>query len=163
MKNSLPPDPQHAVLKRIYPWEEYNIELVMQWLYVQASKTGFTGTIDDFKQRYGMYIEAADPQDVQDLIANYQGTYHITPLLGIRQILDTKNKVLNNDITIEPIPENLIDTHKHYTGNYQITPLANIDQLLRTNNKVMEEDLVIEKIPYAEISNTAGGVTCIIG
>jgi len=26
---SLPPDPQNAVLKRIYPWDEYDITLVM--------------------------------------------------------------------------------------------------------------------------------------
>lgn len=83
MKYSLPPDPTNAVLKRIYPWDEYDKTLVMKWLYTQAQQTGFTGTLEDFKQRYGLAIEAADPQDIYDLIENYTGTYHITPLVSI--------------------------------------------------------------------------------
>jgi len=54
-----PPNPS---LPKIYPWDEYNVTLVMQWLFAQASKTGFTGTFDDFKLRYGAYVEAADSQ-----------------------------------------------------------------------------------------------------
>jgi uncharacterized protein YeaO (DUF488 family) len=67
----------------------------MNWLYAQAKKTGFVGTFEDFKLRYGAFIEASDPQDIQDLIDNYNGTYRITPLVGIEQVLKTKNKVLN--------------------------------------------------------------------
>ena len=70
--NKLPPDPQHAVLKRIYPWEEYDITMVLQWLYHQANKTGFRGTFEDFKSRYGLYVESTDPQDIYDLIENYE-------------------------------------------------------------------------------------------
>ena len=160
---NLPPDPTNAVLKRIYPWDQYDITLVMNWLFTQAKKTGFTGTFEDFKQRYGVYVEATDPQDIQDLIENYTGTYHITPLVSIEQVLKTKNKVLNQDIIIDPIPDSLINQHKTYTGRYQITPMANIDQILRTNNKIMEEDMIIEKIPYAAVSNEAGGRTVTIG
>lgn len=160
---NLPPDPTNAVLKRIYPWDEYDITLVLNWLYTQAKKTGFYGTFEDFKQRYGTYIEATDPQEIHDLIENYTGTYHITPLVSIEQVLKTKNKVLNQDIIIDPIPDNIIDSHKTYTGRYQVTPMANVDQILRTNNKILEQDMIVEKIPYAEVSNTAGGVTCIIG
>ena len=159
---NLPPDPTNAVLKRIYPWDEYDITLVMQWLFAQVRKTGFTGTFEDFKQRYGAYAEAADPQDIYDLIENYTGTYRITPLVSIEQVLKTKNKVLNENIIIDPIPENLIDTFKRYEGSYQVTPLATVDQLLRTNNKVMESNLVVEKVPYRKVSNDAGGYTFII-
>lgn len=162
-KYNLPPDPQHAVLKRIYPWDEYDINLVMTWLFAQAKKTGFTGTIEDFKLRYGAYIEAADPQDIHDLIENYTGTYHITPLVSIEQVLQTKNKVLNQNIIIDPIPDSVIDQHKTYNGNYRIIPMANVDQMLRTHDRIMEEDMIIEKIPYAEVSNDAGGTTVIIG
>jgi hypothetical protein len=80
---NLPPDPQHAVLKRIYPWDEYDITLVMTWLYAQAKKTGFVGTSEDFKLRYGKFIEASDPADIYDIVDNYTVTYHITPLLSI--------------------------------------------------------------------------------
>lgn len=156
----LPPNP---VLKRIYPWDEYDITLVMQWLFAQAAKTGFTGTFEDFKQRYGTYIEAADPQSIYDLIENYTGSYHITPLTSIQQILQTKNKVLNQNIIIDPIPDTLVGEHDEYHGRYAVTPMARFDQILRTENKVLSENVVIEKIPYAEVSNTAGGTTVIIG
>ena len=79
----LPPDPQHATLKHIYPWDEYDVTLVIQWLFAQARKTGFAGTFEDFKLRYGAYVETADPQDIHDLIDNYTGAYHITPLVSI--------------------------------------------------------------------------------
>ena len=85
MTYQLPPDPTNAVLKRIYPWDEYDISLVMQWLYTQAKKTGFIGTFEDFKLRYGAYVEAQDPEDIHDLIENYTGTYHIKPLLDNEQ------------------------------------------------------------------------------
>lgn len=161
--NGLPPDPQNAALKRIYPWDEYNKTMVMQWLYAQAKATGFTGTLEDFKQRYGAYVEAADPQDIHDLIENYTGTYHITPLVSIEQVLKTKNKVLNDNIIIDPIPDSLLDTHKKYTGRYRVIPMADVDQILRTEERILEDNIVIEKIPYAEVSNTAGGTTVIIG
>jgi len=33
INNLIPPNPQHAVLKRIYPWDKYNINLILEWLY----------------------------------------------------------------------------------------------------------------------------------
>lgn len=163
MIQPLPPNPQHAVLKRIYPWGPYDLTLVMQWLYAQAQKTGFTGTYDDFKLRYGLYVEATDPQEMHDLIDNYTGAYHITPLIGIEQVLKTKNKVLNDNIIIDAIPEDMINTHAEYTGNYTVTPLARVDQQLRTNDKIMKGNVIVEKIPYQETSNNAGGYTAVIG
>ena len=163
IKYELPPNPQHAVLKRIYPWDEYDITLVMTWLYEQAQKTGFIGTYEDFKQRYGAYVEATDPQDIQDLIENYQGTYHITPLLSIEQVLQTKNKVLNQNIIIDPIPEDAVVSKKSYKGSYTVTPLPLVDQVLRTEDKVMTENLVVEQIPFHKVSNDAGGYTFTIG
>jgi len=115
---TLPPDPTNVVLKRIYPWDEYDATLVLQWLYAQAKKTGFIGSFEDFKLRYGAYIDALDPQDIHDIIENYKGPYHITPLESIEQVLKTKNKVLNHDIVIDPIPENMIRDYDMYNGNY---------------------------------------------
>ena len=160
---TLPPDPQNAVLKRIYPWDEYDITLVMNWLYTQAKKTGFVGTFEDFKLRYGAFVEATDPQDIQDLIENYSGTYHITPLMSIEQVLQTKNKVLNQNIIIDPIPEDVVVSKKSYKGSYTVTPLPLVDQLLRTEDKVMTENLVVEQIPFHKVSNDAGGYTFTIG
>ena len=58
--------------------------------------------------------------------------------------------------------DSIID-YDMYTGQYDVTSLPNVEQILRTRNKVLKHDIVIEPIPYAEVSNTAGGVTCIIG
>lgn len=160
---NLPPDPQNAVLKRIYPWDEYDITLVMSWLYEQARKTGFIGTFEDFKLRYGKFIEASDPADIYDIVDNYTGTYHITPLLSIEQVLQTKNKVLNQNIIIDPIPEDLVINSNPYTGSYQVTPLARVDQILKTNNRTLEDNIIVEKIPYHETDNEAGGRTVSIG
>ena len=160
---TLPPDPTNAVLKRIYPWDEYDKTLVMKWLYTQAQQTGFTGTLEDFKQRYGLAIEAADPQDIYDLIENYTGTYHITPLVSIEQRLHTKNKVLNQDIIIDPIPDELLVTTKIYSGSYSVTPLAHLSQILRTSDRVLEDNIVIKEIPMHQVDNDAGGRTVTIG
>lgn len=159
----MPPNPQQAVLKKIYPWDEYNITLVTEWLYLQAQKTGFPGTFEDFKLRYGGYIAATDPQEIQQFIENYEGTYHIIPQVDIEQILHTKNKVLNADIIIEQIPNSVISRNPTYKGRYEVVPTANIDQILRTKNTVLEENVVVEKIPYAQTSNEAGGYTVTIG
>ena len=159
----LPPDPQHAILKRIYPWDQYDKNLVLSWLYEQAKNTGFIGNLDDFKLRYGAFIEATDSQDMQDLIENYYGPYHITPLLNVEQTLKTKNKVLNQNIIIDPIPEDVIVEKRTYKGEYQVIPLPLVDQVLRTEDRVMENNLVVEKIPCHKTSNDAGGYTFTIG
>lgn len=156
----LPPDPQNAILKRIYPWDEYNKTLVMQWLYAQAQATGFTGTFEDFKLRYGAYVESTDPKEIYDLIENYTGAYRITPLVSIEQVLHTKNKILNDDIIIEAAPS---APYHSYTGEYEVTPKAYIDQILRTNKRVLDDNIIIEKIPYHETDNAAGGRTVSIG
>lgn len=159
----LPPNPQHAVLKKIYPWDEYDLALVMQWLYAQAQKTGFPGTYEDFMLRYGASVEATDPQDMHSLIDNYTGTYHVIPLVGIDQTLKTANKVLNADIIVEAIPESAISNYKEYSGRYVVTPMAYLDQMLRTQERVLMENVVVEKIPYTETTNNAGGYTVNIG
>ena len=158
--NQLPPNPQNAILKRIYPWDEYNMKMVVQWLYHQAQKTGFIGTFEDFNQRYGAYIASADPEDFFDIIDTYKGPYHIIPQENLQQVLNTANKMLNQDIVIEPAP---IFPYRDYHGRYTVTPLVNIDQALRTKDHVLYEDIIVERIPYKEVSNDAGGVTIIIG
>ena len=156
----LPPSP---ALPTIHPWEGYNATLVIQWLYAQAQRTGFSGTLEDFKQRYGTIIEAADPHDIYDLIENYSGPYRITPLENIEQVLKTNNKIVNRYIIVEAMPSRIEGDFTEYKGRYEAVPMANFDQYLRTKNKVLLDDITVEKIPYSEVSNTAGGTTVIIG
>lgn len=42
---------------------------------------------------------------------------------------------------------------------YDIMPNATEDLILSTNNKKMINNIIFHKIPYAEVSNSAGGIT----
>lgn len=91
---TLPPDPQHAVLNRIYPWENYNETIVLQWLYLQAKQTGFSGSFEDFKLKYGTSID----------VNQYEGSYEVTPMINVAQILRTQSCILSDNIVVKEIP-----------------------------------------------------------
>ena len=123
----LPPDPQRAVLKKIYPWDEVNKDLVMQWLYVQARETGFIGSFEDFKLRFGVYVEGLDEEGMHYTLENYEGMYNVIPLLEIEQVLHTKNKILNKDIIIAPVPQEYINKRPKYIGKIEVIPTPYFD------------------------------------
>lgn len=114
----IPPNLQQAVLKKIYPWDEYNITLVTHWLYLQAQKTGFVGTFEDFKLRYGSYIATTDPQEIEQLIEKYKGSYHVIPQVNVDQILRTENTILEENVVVEKIP--YVQTSNE-AGGYTVT------------------------------------------
>jgi hypothetical protein len=58
---------------------------------------------------------------MEDLAPAYEGEYHITPLT-VEQILNTKNKILDENIIIDPIP-----SYEVFTGQYRVTPMAHVD------------------------------------
>lgn len=92
---------QSNQLSRIYPWETTNLINLCQQLFDLASKTGYSGTFNEFKARFGEYL------DSHEIIINYDeytGQYDITPLPNVDQILRTKNQVLKDDIYIKQIP-----------------------------------------------------------
>lgn len=49
-----------------------------------------------------------------------------------------------------------------YNGPYSVTP-AIIEQTLETARKMMTANMKVKEIPYAEVSNTANGITATIG
>lgn len=51
---------------------------------------------------------------------------------------------------------------EHYDGEYEVTPSIE-PQVLETNQKFMDDDVTVKKIPYAEVTNTANGITVTIG
>ena len=85
----------------VYPWENTNLLNLCQQLYALAATTGFTGTFEDFKLHFGAYLESNDITIDYD---TYTGQYEVTPLPSVEQILRTKKKVLQDDITVGPIP-----------------------------------------------------------
>ena len=85
-------------------------------------------------------------------------TVHITEN-GTVEISPDANKLLEGvTITTDVIGG---DTEE-YKGSYEVTPSVD-EQVLPTALKVMRNDLTIKEIPYAEVSNTSGGTTVIIG
>ena len=84
----------NAHLPRIYPWDEYDQVMIINWLYLQARKTGYLGSLEDFKLRYGEYAN----------VQAYPGPYTVVPLSSVDQILSTKNTILEDNIVIEKIP-----------------------------------------------------------
>ena len=96
-----PPVPAPAQKTAVYPWENTNLFVLCQQLYQLAARTGYTGTFEDFKEHFGLYLEM-NPNMLEFDI--YTGQYNVTPLPDVEQILRTNQKSLTQDITIEPIP-----------------------------------------------------------
>lgn len=85
----------------IYPWETTSLFVLCQQLYELASKTGYTGTFEEFKTHFGDYLNS-DGSLINYNI--YTGQYEITALPEVEQILRTEKKILLSDIVIKPIP-----------------------------------------------------------
>ena len=99
----LPARPQvtSAKMPVIYPWETTNLYNLCVQLYELARKTGCSDTFDEFKVRFGAYLESG--KSLID-VDTYTGQYSVTPLPNVEQILRTSNKLLREDVTIQPIP-----------------------------------------------------------
>lgn len=68
----------------------------------------------------------------------YEGGTSITPNFTT-QTLDTANKVVPSDITVNPIP------YSQYTGSTNITP-STTEQIIGTSSKIINDDITIEAI-----------------
>ena len=85
----------------VYPWEQTNLFVLCQQLYELASKTGYTGGFDEFKEHFGEYLNSDGSLINYDI---YTGQYEITALPEVEQILRTEKKILLADIVVKPIP-----------------------------------------------------------
>ena len=104
-----PPTPiTTAETKSIYPWEHTELAVMCARLYSLAVNTGFNGTLDDFKQHFGIYLESHNIFTSEDF-ERYNGQYEVTPLPLVEQILQTKDTVLEDNIVIQPIPFHQVD------------------------------------------------------
>ena len=104
----VPPTPIAAEKKYVYPWEHTELMVLCSRLYELAMQTGYTGTFNDFKRGFGAYLEANNILTTDDF-EKYIGQYEIIPLPLVEQILNTKNKILENNIVIQPIPYHQVD------------------------------------------------------
>ena len=85
----------------VYPWEQTNLFVLCQQLYDLASKTGYTGSFDEFKEHFGEYLNSDGSLINYDI---YTGQYEVTALPEVEQILRTEKKILLTDIVVKPIP-----------------------------------------------------------
>lgn len=99
----VPPTPVAAEKKSIYPWEKTDLFMLCQRLYILAVDTGFTGTFNDFKEHFGIYLESHNIFSSADF-ETYHGQYEVTPLPLVEQILQTRNKIVTDNIVVAPIP-----------------------------------------------------------
>lgn len=79
-------------------------------------------------------------------------------------IIDVELELNDTEISVDLINayEILDSNAEEYKGSYEVTPRLE-EQTLPTALKVMRNDVKIKEIPYAEVSNTSGGTTVIIG
>ena len=106
MKNNSPdlPNPSGTNVDSVYPWETYNLSILSQQLYQIAANSGYTGTLNEFKQYFGLYLEHNKQEIVFDIYSNF-------PQEGKQDLLyfDLQNKILyhwNNEY--EPVNAMLI-------------------------------------------------------
>lgn len=99
-----PPAPVAAQQKYVYPWEYTELTVLCQRLYQFAANTGYTGTLEEFKNNFGTYLANNNIIITPDNVEAYVGQYEVIPLPLVEQILQTTNKVLIEDVVVAPIP-----------------------------------------------------------
>ena len=105
----LPIQPQvKPAMPSIYPWEHTNLLILCQELYELASRTGYNGTLEEFKTAFGTYLEGGNSIIDYDI---YTGQYSVDPLPDVEQILRTRNRILKQDIVVAPIPYHETDNN----------------------------------------------------
>lgn len=53
----MPPKPHAAGLNIIYPWENTGLSILLQQLFLIATRSGFLGTEENFKEHFGSYLQ----------------------------------------------------------------------------------------------------------
>lgn len=99
-----PPAPIPIIEKKsIYPWEHTELLILCKRIYEIAVKTGYIGTLEEFKTELGAYLDE-NTSLLPDDLEKYSGLYEIIPLPLMEQILQTANKVLTENVVVAPIP-----------------------------------------------------------
>ena len=91
LKNGNPdvPMPDGTDANIVYPWETTNLSILSQQLFQIAANSGYTGTLNEFKQYFGFYLENNKQEIVFDIYENF-------PEEGQQDLLyfDLQNKIL---------------------------------------------------------------------
>ena len=88
-KNIMPPRPRAAEFSMVYPWESIGLSLLGDQIFMLASRSGYTGTREEFHRYFGSYLEK-NRQAI--LFENYENF----PVIGSTEMLyfDLGEKIL---------------------------------------------------------------------
>ena len=83
------PIPNTAEFSTVYPWETLGLNILGDQIYLLASRSGYTGTREEFHRYFGLYLE----RNRQEIIFD---TYNNFPQVGRKDLLyfDLDAKIL---------------------------------------------------------------------
>lgn len=83
------PIPETAEFSIVYPWETLGLSLLGDQIYILASRSGYTGTREEFHRYFGTYLE----NNRQEILFE---TYNNFPQVGSKEMLyfDLDEKIL---------------------------------------------------------------------
>ena len=83
------PIPDTAEFSVVYPWETLGLSILGDQIYILASRSGYTGTREEFHHYFGSYLENNRQEIVFDIFNNF-------PQVGVRNMLyfDLDEKIL---------------------------------------------------------------------
>ena len=83
------PVPQTAEFSIVYPWESIGLSMLGDQIYILASRSGYTGTREEFHKYFGVYLE----NNRQEILFE---EYNNFPQVGSSEMLyfDLNEKIL---------------------------------------------------------------------
>ena len=83
------PVPQTAEFSIVYPWESIDLSMLGDQIYILASRSGYTGTREEFHKYFGVYLE----NNRQEILFE---EYNNFPQVGSTEMLyfDLNEKIL---------------------------------------------------------------------
>lgn len=83
------PVPQTAEFSIVYPWESIGLSMLGDQIYILASRSGYTGTREEFHKYFGVYLE----NNRQEILFE---EYNNFPQVGSTEMLyfDLNEKIL---------------------------------------------------------------------
>lgn len=88
----------------IYPWEDMSLSIFCKRLFLVAKNSGYTGTLDEFKQHFGEYLQRIADGEGGTTYPTYAGPFDVTPMVDMNQILHTQETIVLQNIQVDPIP-----------------------------------------------------------
>ena len=67
----IPPIPDTAEFKVVYPWESIGLSILGDQIYMLASQSGYNGTREEFHKYFGSYLETNRWEILFEVFSNF--------------------------------------------------------------------------------------------